>query len=68
MARVFITGSTDGLGRATAQTLLESGPEVVVHARGLIASRLCATRWTTARKPPSGTRPTWRRHATPPAR
>ncbi|HYB27008.1 MAG TPA: SDR family NAD(P)-dependent oxidoreductase [Solirubrobacteraceae bacterium] len=33
MARVFITGSTDGLGRAAANTLLEDGHEVVVHAR-----------------------------------
>jgi NAD(P)-dependent dehydrogenase (short-subunit alcohol dehydrogenase family) len=33
MARVFITGSADGLGRAAAQTLLEDGHEVVVHAR-----------------------------------
>ncbi len=33
MPRIFITGSADGLGRATAQTLLESGHEVVVHAR-----------------------------------
>jgi NADP-dependent 3-hydroxy acid dehydrogenase YdfG len=33
MARVFITGSADGLGRAAAQTLLEDGYEVVVHAR-----------------------------------
>ncbi|MGH2858299.1 MAG: SDR family NAD(P)-dependent oxidoreductase, partial [Solirubrobacteraceae bacterium] len=33
MARVFITGSADGLGRAAAQTLLETGHEVVVHAR-----------------------------------
>ena len=33
MARVFITGSADGLGRATAQTLLEDGHEVVIHAR-----------------------------------
>jgi NAD(P)-dependent dehydrogenase (short-subunit alcohol dehydrogenase family) len=32
-ARVFITGSADGLGRAAAQTLLEQGHEVVVHAR-----------------------------------
>ncbi|SEQ40574.1 SDR family NAD(P)-dependent oxidoreductase [Arthrobacter sp. OV608] len=31
--RVFITGSADGLGRATAQTLLENGHEIVVHAR-----------------------------------
>jgi NAD(P)-dependent dehydrogenase (short-subunit alcohol dehydrogenase family) len=33
MARVFITGSADGLGRAAAQTLLEDGHNVVVHAR-----------------------------------
>src|SRR3712207_3598165 len=33
MARILITGSADGLGRATALTLLDSGHEVVVHAR-----------------------------------
>jgi NAD(P)-dependent dehydrogenase (short-subunit alcohol dehydrogenase family) len=33
VTRVFITGSADGLGRAAAQTLLEDGHEVVVHAR-----------------------------------
>jgi NAD(P)-dependent dehydrogenase (short-subunit alcohol dehydrogenase family) len=33
MARVFITGSADGLGRAAAEALLEQGHEVVVHAR-----------------------------------
>jgi NAD(P)-dependent dehydrogenase (short-subunit alcohol dehydrogenase family) len=33
MPRIFITGSADGLGRATARTLLDSGHEVVVHAR-----------------------------------
>lgn len=33
MTRVFITGSADGLGRAAAQTLLDEGHEVVVHAR-----------------------------------
>jgi len=33
VARVFITGSTDGLGRAAANTLLDDGREVVVHAR-----------------------------------
>ncbi|WP_275166571.1 SDR family NAD(P)-dependent oxidoreductase [Citrobacter koseri] len=31
--RVFITGSTDGLGRAAADTLLAEGHDVVVHAR-----------------------------------
>jgi NAD(P)-dependent dehydrogenase (short-subunit alcohol dehydrogenase family) len=33
MARIFITGSADGLGRATAQTLLSAGHQVIVHAR-----------------------------------
>src|ERR687884_1336826 len=42
MARVFITGSADGLGRAAAQTLLEQGHEVVVHVRN--RDRLTAVR------------------------
>lgn len=33
MARILITGSTDGLGRATAQSLLDEGHEVILHAR-----------------------------------
>ena len=33
MARVLVTGSADGLGRAAALELLEDGHEVVVHAR-----------------------------------
>src|SRR3954454_908809 len=33
MARVFITGSTDGLGRAAAQRLMDEGHRVAVHAR-----------------------------------
>src|SRR5690349_6396178 len=35
MARVFITGSTDGLGRAAARALIGDGHEVVLHARSL---------------------------------
>ena len=42
MARIFITGSADGLGRAAAQTLLNDGHEVVVHARN--RDRLTAVR------------------------
>jgi NAD(P)-dependent dehydrogenase (short-subunit alcohol dehydrogenase family) len=42
VARVFITGSADGLGRLAAQTLLEDGHEVVVHARN--RDRLTAVR------------------------
>jgi NAD(P)-dependent dehydrogenase (short-subunit alcohol dehydrogenase family) len=33
MARIFITGSTDGLGKAAAQSLLDQGRKVVLHAR-----------------------------------
>ena len=33
MARVFITGSSDGLGRMAAQLLAGQGHEVVLHAR-----------------------------------
>ncbi|MGM9471671.1 SDR family NAD(P)-dependent oxidoreductase [Pseudarthrobacter sp. YS3] len=40
MARVFITGSADGLGRATALTLIDDGHEVLVHARS--TARLAA--------------------------
>jgi len=31
--RVFITGSTDGLGRDAARTLIDDGHQVVLHAR-----------------------------------
>lgn len=33
MARIFITGTTDGLGRAAAQALIDEGHQVVLHAR-----------------------------------
>ncbi len=35
MSRVFITGSTDGLGRAAASVLIGEGHDVVLHARAL---------------------------------
>ncbi|MFF1383901.1 SDR family NAD(P)-dependent oxidoreductase [Arthrobacter sp. NPDC058288] len=35
MARIIITGSTDGLGRAAAQSLHDKGHEVIVHARSV---------------------------------
>jgi NAD(P)-dependent dehydrogenase (short-subunit alcohol dehydrogenase family) len=40
MARVLITGSADGLGRLSAETLLDDGHEVILHARS--AERLAA--------------------------
>jgi NAD(P)-dependent dehydrogenase (short-subunit alcohol dehydrogenase family) len=33
MARIFITGSTDGLGRAAARALIDEGHQIVLHAR-----------------------------------
>src|SRR5881394_2618128 len=42
MARLFITGSADGLGRLAAETLLDDGHEVVVHVRN--SDRLTAVR------------------------
>jgi len=33
MARIFVTGSADGLGLMAARSLLENGHEVVLHAR-----------------------------------
>lgn len=42
MARIFVTGFADGLGRATAETLLGAGHEVVGHVRG--KQRLSAVR------------------------
>jgi len=33
MARIFITGSSDGLGRMAAQLLIEQGHSAVLHAR-----------------------------------
>lgn len=33
MPRIFITGSTDGLGRAAAGVLISEGHDVVLHAR-----------------------------------
>ena len=42
MRRVFITGSTDGLGRAAARQLIEEGHQVVLHARSAERARVLA--------------------------
>ncbi|GIE77352.1 short-chain dehydrogenase [Actinoplanes philippinensis] len=42
MTRIFITGSADGLGRAAAETLLDGGHDVIVHARS--ENRLAAVK------------------------
>jgi NAD(P)-dependent dehydrogenase (short-subunit alcohol dehydrogenase family) len=44
MARVFVTGSADGLGKMAAELLIEQGHEVVLHARN--AARAEATHKT----------------------
>jgi NAD(P)-dependent dehydrogenase (short-subunit alcohol dehydrogenase family) len=36
MARIFITGSADGLGRMAAELLIEQGHRVVLHARSQV--------------------------------
>jgi len=33
MARIFVTGSADGLGQMAARELVEQGHQVVLHAR-----------------------------------
>ena len=43
MARVFITGSSDGLGLMAARLLIEQGHEVVVHGRNEGRSRDAVT-------------------------
>ena len=57
MARIFITGSADGLGRAAAQTLLDKA-RVIVHARQALAAP-STTSSAEARQPSSGTWPNW---------
>jgi NAD(P)-dependent dehydrogenase (short-subunit alcohol dehydrogenase family) len=42
MGRIFITGSTDGLGCAAARALIEDGHQVVLHARSLARSEAVA--------------------------
>jgi NAD(P)-dependent dehydrogenase (short-subunit alcohol dehydrogenase family) len=50
MARIFISGSADGLGHAAAVSLLDAGHDVVVHVRG--TERLPAVEDLTARGAP----------------
>jgi NAD(P)-dependent dehydrogenase (short-subunit alcohol dehydrogenase family) len=39
MARIFITGSTDGLGQLSAEALINQGHKVVLHARNAERAR-----------------------------
>jgi NAD(P)-dependent dehydrogenase (short-subunit alcohol dehydrogenase family) len=42
MARVFITGSSDGLGRMAAELLIDQGHQVVLHARNAARAQALA--------------------------
>lgn len=48
MARVFITGSSDGLGRNAAQSLIAAGHEVVLHARSPTRASALGQLWEDA--------------------
>jgi NAD(P)-dependent dehydrogenase (short-subunit alcohol dehydrogenase family) len=50
MARIFITGSADGLGRLAAKSLLENGHDVVMHARNKDRGRETIARTPQAEK------------------
>lgn len=39
MARVFVIGSADGLGKMAAELLIEKGHKVVLHARSAARGR-----------------------------
>ena len=39
MARIFVTGSSDGLGRLAARLLVEQGHQIVLHARNEARAR-----------------------------
>jgi short-subunit dehydrogenase len=36
MSRIFVTGSTDGLGKMAAQLLIDQGHQVVLYARSKV--------------------------------
>ena len=54
MARVFITGSSDGLGLMAGKLLIEQGHEVVLHERNEARSRDALTKAPGARAAVSG--------------
>jgi NAD(P)-dependent dehydrogenase (short-subunit alcohol dehydrogenase family) len=44
MSRVFISGSSDGLGLMAARLLVDGGHEVTLHARNTARARLAVDR------------------------
>src|ERR1700732_635487 len=49
MARILVTGSADGLGKMAARSLVDSGHEVVLHARNAARARQSAAAVPAAR-------------------
>src|SRR5436309_3358955 len=50
MARIFITGSADGLGQMAAKLLINQGHQVVLHARNAERGRQALTKVPGAEK------------------
>jgi NAD(P)-dependent dehydrogenase (short-subunit alcohol dehydrogenase family) len=50
MARIFITGSSDGLGSMTANLLVNQGHEVVIHARNAERGKVALNKVPGAKK------------------
>ncbi len=50
MARIFITGSADGLGHLAAKMLISQGHQVVLHARTVERGRVALNKIPTAEK------------------
>ena len=57
MARVFITGSSDGLGLMAARLLIDEGDEVVLHGRNEGRSRDASRRQPALAELSPGTSP-----------
>ena len=57
MARIFVTGSSDGLGLMAAKLLIEQGHQVVLHGRNDGRSRDALAAASGARGAVSGTSP-----------
>lgn len=48
MARIFITGSSDGLGKLAAEKLIATGHQVVLHARNNERAKLLKSQFTSS--------------------
>ena len=57
MSRVFITGSSDGLGLMAGRLLAAEGHSVVLHARNVVLALAVARRWPAV--PSNAVEPGW---------